>query len=91
MIDFLGYLGAVTGPLGAILLALNIRISPIGYVFFLLSSVSMTVFGLAVDSGQVVLQNGLFTVINLVGLVRWMPNLKAQELEVLTNGHSDVQ
>lgn len=77
MIDLLGYVGALAGPLGAVLLALNIRISPYGYVFFLLSSVCMTVYGIAGQDDKVVLQNGLFTLINLVGLIRWFPNVKA--------------
>lgn len=77
MLDSIGYIGAISGPFGALLLAMNVRLSPFGYIFFLVSSISMTIFGFAVSSEQVVIQNGLFTVINLVGLVRWMPNIKA--------------
>ena len=50
MFELLGWIGSITGPMGALLLALNIRVSRFGYVLFLVSSLTMTVY--AIDGGQ---------------------------------------
>ncbi len=72
MMDTLGWIGTYAGPAGAILLALNIRVSPYGYVLFLLSSVAMVVYASWIGDDKVLIQNVLFTAINSVGLVRWV-------------------
>lgn len=69
----IGWVGAIAGPLGAILLALNIQISPFGYPLFLLSSVCMTIHGVRKCDTQLIAQSVLFNIINLIGLVRWLP------------------
>jgi hypothetical protein len=73
LVNVLGWFGAVAGPLAAAILALNIPVSPYAYPLFLLSSLCMTAHGIAVRDNKVVTQNMLFNIINLVGVIRWLP------------------
>lgn len=70
--ELLAWFGAITGPMGAMLLAANIRASGYGYILFTLSSVAMLIVGLASNNPQLVTMNSIFTVINLVGAYRWL-------------------
>lgn len=72
VIKILGWLGAVLGPVGAILLALNIQISPFGYVFFLVGSASWVIYAASRRDKPVLVQSLQFTVINVVGLYNWV-------------------
>ncbi|POP51514.1 hypothetical protein [Zhongshania marina] len=72
-VNFVGWFGAVSGPVAAAILALNIPVSPYAYPLFLLSSLCMTAHGIAVKDNKVVTQNMLFNIINLIGVIRWLP------------------
>ena len=64
--------GSVAGALGALLIALNLPISGYGFVIFLLSSTSWLVAGMATGNRRLVLMNVAFTLVNLVGIYRWL-------------------
>ena len=64
--------GANTGIIGAILLALNISISAYGYLFFLISSVSLAYWGQLNNYKHQRKMQIVFTVVNSVGLYRWL-------------------
>ena len=82
--ELLAWIGAITGPLGAILLAANIRISGYGYILFIISSVAMLIVGLSTDNHQLVTMNLLFTVINCIGAYRWLtPRTRSLDAEML--------
>ncbi len=70
--ELIGWIGTYAGPLGAVLLALNIPISPWGYVLFIISSLAMAGYGLWIADEKVVTQQVLFSVINAVGLCNWL-------------------
>lgn len=72
MVEIAGWIGGITGPLGAIVLALNIPISRYGYILFFTSSILMSVYAYHQNDVQVLVQNVLFSAINLVGLFRWV-------------------
>ncbi len=53
-------------------IALNLPISGWGFVLFLISSVSWTVAGLRMRETSLVVLQGAFTVINVLGIYRWL-------------------
>lgn len=68
----LKWLGTVTGVLGALVLALHIPVSGWGWVLFLISSVSWTVAGMALRDMSLVVLQGAFVAVDLLGVWRWL-------------------
>ncbi len=68
----LKWLGTATGIAGATVIALNLSFSGWGFVLFLASSVSWTVAGLRMRENSLVVLQGAFTAINLLGIYRWL-------------------
>ena len=64
--------GSLTGISAAVLLALNIPISAWAYVFYLLSSILLLIWGLREQAHGVAFQNFVFIAINLLGIYRWL-------------------
>lgn len=65
-------IGAVSGVLGAILLAINIPASGYGFALFLISSISLSLFALDQKLRYLLVMQVVFTVINMVGVYRWL-------------------
>ena len=65
------WIGAVAGVAGALLVALNLGVVGYGFVLFLLSSLLWTGVGLAQREPSLVVLQGAFTAINLLGIYRW--------------------
>lgn len=65
------WVGAVSGIMGAIIIASNIGVNWIGYVVFLVSSVCYSYLGWKVNRKGLMTMNLLFIVINIIGLIRW--------------------
>ncbi len=71
MTDFLQYIGAITGMIGALLMALNIPASRFAYVAYMASNMAWLGYGyFAVVPGLVMMQS-VFFVTTLIGLWRW--------------------
>lgn len=68
----LEWVGSILAVSAAILLASNISISPWAFVLYLMSSVLLTIWGLSRKAYGIAMQNAVFTVINLVGIYRWL-------------------
>lgn len=68
----LKWLGTITGVLGALMLALNIPVSGWGWVLFTISSVSWTVAGLVLRDTSLVVLQGAFVAVDLLGVWRWL-------------------
>ena len=68
----LKWLGTVTGVTGALLLAIKIPLSGWGFVLFLVSSVSWGVAGIRMKEPSLWVLHGVFTLVNLVGVYRWL-------------------
>lgn len=64
--------GTVTGVLGAVLIALNIGAVVYGFMLFLASSLLWSSAALAQRELSLVTLQVAFTVINVIGIVRWM-------------------
>lgn len=61
-----------TGIGGAILMALHISLSPWAYVFWIISSVCWMEYGMKADNPQLVIMNAFFSMLNLLGIIRWL-------------------
>lgn len=66
------WIGTGAGVTGAVLVALNISISGYGFVLFLVSSMLWGAAGLAQRDDSLVILQATFTVINLIGIYRWI-------------------
>lgn len=71
-IDFTGWIGSGTGILGAILLSMNIPISGFGYLFFLVSSSTLSWWSWKHKHQSMMTMQIVFTAINLNGCVNWL-------------------
>ncbi|MBF0444837.1 MAG: hypothetical protein HQL68_04560 [Magnetococcales bacterium] len=68
----LKWLGTSTGIVGAVLVALHISQSGYGYVFFLLSSLSWFAAGWHMKESSILVLQGVFVAVNLLGIWRWL-------------------
>ena len=64
--------GTVAGIAGAVLIALNVGLVVHGFALFLISSVLWTLAALAQRESSLAVLQGAFTVITVIGIVRWM-------------------
>lgn len=61
----------VTGVSAALLMALNLNLFVIAYSLFIISSVLWAVFAYRNSNRQLLIMNVVFSLINLVGLIRF--------------------
>ena len=64
--------GTVAGVSGATVIALNLGIVGYGFVLFLVSSVLWSAVGLVQREPSLVVLQGAFTLINVLGIYRWL-------------------
>ncbi len=62
--------GAILGLLGALLLALNIRVSRYGWILFLAANIAMIAFALQIQARGLLLQQIGFVITSTLGLYR---------------------
>jgi nicotinamide riboside transporter PnuC len=65
------WIGTATGVAGAVLIALNIGAVAAGFVLFLISSLLWSAVGWVHREPSLVVLQGAFTAINLLGIYRW--------------------
>ncbi|KAA0443075.1 MAG: hypothetical protein FXV79_05215 [Candidatus Thioglobus sp.] len=66
-----GWLGAITGISGGLLVSLNFSYSKFGYIFFMLSAISWVIQGAKNQDKSLVLLNAAFICVNSLGIYRW--------------------
>ncbi|MCK5896455.1 MAG: hypothetical protein KAG20_06595, partial [Cocleimonas sp.] len=64
--------GAMIAVIAAIMLALNIPISPWAFVLYFISSVILALWGWYRGAYAIALQNVIFIGINTLGIYRWL-------------------
>ena len=64
--------GTATGVTGAIIIALNLGLVVPGFTLFLMSSVVWTLIGWVQREMSLFVLQATFTVINIVGIYRWL-------------------
>lgn len=69
---YLQWIGCAFGVFGALLLALNNRLSGWGFVSFLASNVCWIGFGVMTDAPGLIFMQVAFTATSLLGIYRWM-------------------
>jgi uncharacterized membrane protein len=70
-LGFAKWIGTATGVAGAVLIALNIGAVAAGFALFLISSVLWSAVGWLHREPKLVVLQGAFTAINLLGIYRW--------------------
>ena len=65
------WIGTAAGVSGAIMIALNLGVVAYGFAFFLISSSLWLAAAFAQRETSLVVLQGTFTVINVLGLWRW--------------------
>jgi hypothetical protein len=65
------WIGTGAGVSGALLIALNLGVVGYGFVLFLVSSLLWTAVGFAQREPSLVVLQGAFTEINVLGIYRW--------------------
>ena len=68
----LKWTGTVTGVGGALILALNLPLSGWGWVLFAISALAWTVAGMVMREHSLVLLQGGFLAVDLLGIYRWL-------------------
>ena len=74
LVEIARWLATGTGICAAIAVAMKLgpKITGIGFLVFLISSVSWMVAGYLDDMPPLILQNAVLTVINIIGVYRWL-------------------
>lgn len=72
LLTFLKWLGTALAIAGAAAIALNLPFSGWGFVAFLISSVCWSIAGLMMKEPSLVVLQGTFVIINVVGIYRWL-------------------
>ncbi len=72
--DIAGWIAPVATMIAAIMTAANLgsRITGWGFVVFTVGSVSWSLVGIATGQDNLLLTNGFLTIVNLVGVWRWL-------------------
>ena len=68
----LKWFGTALAVVGALVIALNLPFSGWGFVAFLVSSVIWTIVGVMMKEPSLVVLQGTFVAINLIGIYRWL-------------------
>jgi hypothetical protein len=66
------WIGTAAGVSGAIMIALNLGLVIYGFGLFLISSLLWTVIGWLQREMSLLVLQGTFTVINMIGIYRWL-------------------
>ncbi|WP_416877821.1 hypothetical protein [Litorimonas sp.] len=74
MEDIIQWFATITGIVAAIMVALNLsaKISGYGFIIFTGSSIAWVTFGVLAGESPLAIQNVVLTVINIVGIYRWL-------------------
>ena len=64
--------GTLAGIGGAILIALNMDVSGYGFLLFLASSLLWCAAGVVQRDDSLILLQGTFVIINIIGIYRWL-------------------
>jgi nicotinamide riboside transporter PnuC len=69
---FAKWIGTAAGVAGALVVALNLGVTAYGFMLFLISSVLWGGAGWVQRDASLVVLQGTFTAINIVGIYRWL-------------------
>lgn len=64
-------IATLTSIIGSILIATNIGLNKIGFIFFLIGTIFWMVYGIKSKNKQIIIMNSVYFIINIVGLFRY--------------------
>lgn len=64
-------IATLTSIIGSILIATNINLNKIGFIFFLIGTIFWMVYGIKSKNKQIIIMNSVYFIINIVGLFRY--------------------
>lgn len=64
-------IATLTSIIGSILIATNINLNKIGFIFFLIGTIFWVVYGIKSKNKQIIIMNSVYFIINIVGLFRY--------------------
>jgi hypothetical protein len=71
-LHYIKWLGTISGIAGSLLVALNISISGYGFILFTISSISWGVAAWIMKENSLLILQGVFFVVNIIGITRWL-------------------
>ncbi len=71
-LNIMEWSGAMIAVIAAIMLALNVSISPWAFVLYFISSLILAIWGWYSGAYAIALQNVIFIGINSLGIYRWL-------------------
>jgi hypothetical protein len=71
MIELMGWIGALLGTVGSMLLALNIQVSRFGFFSYLLSNVCWIAYAALTGADSLLVMQLSNTLTSIVGVIRW--------------------
>ena len=72
VLTFLKWFGTALAVVGALAIALNLPYSGWGFVAFLVSSISWSIAGFMMKEPSLMVLQGTFVIINVLGIYRWL-------------------
>ncbi len=72
LLTTLKWIGTITGLVGALILAVNLPLSGWGWVLFAASALAWTIAGIVMREYSLVLLQGGFFIVDLLGIYRWL-------------------
>lgn len=74
MKEALGYVAMISGTIAAVMVSSNVgrRITGYGFMVFTVSSVIWVIYGLQDTEMPLIIQNAVLTLINILGIYRWL-------------------
>lgn len=74
MKEILGYVAMLSGTIAAVMVSSNLgrKVTGYGFIIFSFSSVTWIVYASQDGEAPLILQNAVLTIINLVGIYRWL-------------------
>jgi hypothetical protein len=76
-----GWIAPIATMIAAMMTAANLgaRVTGWGFVVFVIGSVSWSIVGISSGQGNLMLSNGFLTVVNLIGVWRWLGRQRSYE------------
>jgi hypothetical protein len=71
-LQYIKWVGTISGIAGSLLLALNISISGYGYILFTVSSISWGLAAWMMKESSLLMLQSVFFIVNIIGISRWL-------------------
>lgn len=70
--NFIEWAGSIFAILGAILIALNIKLEIVAFCVYIISNILISIFAYRKKQNGILLMSMTFVIINVIGIIRWL-------------------